>query len=96
MPAVARLGDVCSGHSCWPPRPNVQASPNVHVNGIPVHRLTDGWASHCCGPVCHGGSTVSGSPNVHANGLARARIGDAVSCGSTVAEGSPNVFANGG
>lgn len=32
---------------CYPPRPNIEASPNVYVNGIAVHRETDGWATHC-------------------------------------------------
>ena len=41
MPGIVRLGDVCTGHGCWPPRPNVEASPNVFVNSIAVHRLYD-------------------------------------------------------
>lgn len=29
---VARLRDICSGHSCFPPRPNDSASQTVFVN----------------------------------------------------------------
>lgn len=94
--AVTRLGDYCSGHSCHPPRPNIEASPNVYVNGIAVHRETDGWATHCCpGPVCHSGNLASGSSTVYVNGLQCGRIGDPVDCGSVVAQGSGNVFAGG-
>lgn len=95
MPAVTRLGDNCTGHGCWPPRPNNQASPNVFVNGIAVHRQGDGWAVHCCGPACHAGNLASGSATVYVNGKQCGRVGDPVNCGSTAAEGSPNVFAGG-
>lgn len=92
MPKVCRLGDLDTGHGCWPPRPNVQASSNIFVNGIGVHREGDGWATHCC-LTCHSGVLASGSSTVYINGKQCGRIGDPVSCGSTVAEGSPNVFA---
>ena len=94
MPAVTRLGDLCTGHGCFVPRPSVTASPNVFANMIPVHRQSDAWAVHCC-VVCHGSVLASGSPNVFANNLQVGRIGDPVACGSFVAAGSPNVFANG-
>ena len=93
MPAVTRLGDLCTGHGCFPPRPSIEASPNVFANFIPVHRQTDAWAVHCC-KKCHGGVLAQGSPNVYANFLQVGRIQDPVSCGSRVAAGSPNVFAN--
>ncbi len=93
MPAVHRLGDICTGHACFPPRPNVQASPNVFVNGIPVHRLGDAWATHCCGSSCHASVLAHGSSTVFVNTLECARIGDPVACGSACATGSPNVFA---
>lgn len=93
MPAVVRLGDICTGH-CFSPRPNTGASPNVFANGLGVHRVGDPWAVHCCGPVCHAGNQATGSPNVFANGLAVARVGDSIDCGSNNATGSPNVFVN--
>ena len=95
MPGIVRLGDKCSGHGCFPSRPCIEASENVFVNGRGAHRLGDAWASHCCGPICHGGSAAGGSENVFVNGKPVCRIGDPVSCGSTMVEGSENVFANG-
>lgn len=41
MPGIVRLGDKCSGHDGWPPRPNIEASTNVFVNDLGVHRLGD-------------------------------------------------------
>jgi len=95
MPAVVRLGDMSCGHGCWPPRPNVEASDNVFVNGRGVHRIGDGWDIHCCLDDCHGGVASSGSSSVFVNGRPICRVGDAISCGDTMCEGSPNVFAGG-
>jgi len=95
MAAVTRLGDICTGHGCWPPRPNVEASADVFANGIGVHRQGDAWMPHTCPeiPETHAGSLAAGSSAVYANGKQVGRIGDPVSCGSAVATGSPNVFA---
>ena len=94
MPAVTRLGDMGTGHGCYPARPNISGSGNVFTNGIPTHRLGDGWTVHGCGNCTpHGGVTSGGSGSVFVNGLSIARIGDPVSCGSTIAAGSGNVFA---
>lgn len=96
MPAVTRLGDICTGHADWPPRPSTSASPDVYANGIAVHRQGDSWAVHCNSiPVCHGGSLASGSSTVYVNGKQIGRIGDPVDCGSSAASGSPDVFAGG-
>lgn len=96
MPGVVRLGDICTGHGCWPPRPNVSASGDVFTNNIGTHRVGDGWAPHCCCPIpaVHASSQASGSPNVFVNNRAVARIGDSIACGSSNATGSGNVFAN--
>lgn len=92
---VVRIGDICSGHGCFGGRLAVAGSPNVFVNGIPVHRLGDAWEVHCCGPVCHGGTAASGSSTVFINGLPVCRIGDMVDCGSQMVAGSQNVMAGG-
>ncbi len=92
MPPATRLGDVCTGHGCFPPRPNDEASDNVFINGIGAHREGDHWVTHCCTIVCHDGVAVEGSATVFINGKAAVRIGDLISCGSASAEGSPNVF----
>lgn len=95
MPAVSRLGDTCTGHGCFPPRPATGASPDVFVNGIAAHRQGDGWATHCCGSSCHDSTLAAGSGTVFANGRQLARIGDPVACGSAVAVGSGTVFVGG-
>lgn len=95
MPGIVRVGDNCTGHSCYPPRAAVSGSRNVYVNGKYTHRQTDLWAVHCCGspPSCHSGALVEGSGTVFVNGLQVARQGDPVSCGSKGMECSRNVFA---
>lgn len=97
MPAVSRLGDTCTGHGCWPPRPSTGASPNVFINGIAAHRQGDAWAAHTCPaiPETHASVLAAGSATVRVNGKQLARIGDPVACGSSVAQGSANVFAGG-
>jgi uncharacterized Zn-binding protein involved in type VI secretion len=92
MAAATRLGDVCTGHGCFPPRPNDEASDNVFINGIGAHREGDHWVTHCCTIVCHDAVAVEGSSTVFINGKAAVRIGDMLSCGSASAEGSPSVF----
>lgn len=96
MPAVVRKGDICSGHGTFPPRPNIQGSPDVTVDGIPAHRQGDGWAVHCNPvPICHASTLQSGSSTVFVNGKELGRIGDPVACGSVCAQGSPTVWAGG-
>ena len=100
MPAVTRKGDSCTGHDCFPARTSTSGSGNVFVNGIPAHREGDSWDVHTCTHPdtphgSHGGSLASGSSTVYVNGKQLGRVGDTVSCGSTVASGSGNVFAGG-
>ena len=106
MPAVTRVGDstagVCNvGLPCCPhgrSGTNSVGSPNVFVNGQPLHRLTDTGPCNCP----HGGTFASnsGSSSVFVNGKPATRIGDTTVCqscgqsGSHVA-GSPNVFVGG-
>lgn len=94
MPAAVRYSDICTGHGCWPSRPNDQGSPDVYTEDLAQHRVTDHWATHCCPPPCHDSNAASGSPNVFANDLAKCRIGDAVACGSAMATGAATVFIN--
>lgn len=99
MTGVARLADLSTGHPpCYPPRPNIQGSPNVFVNGRPVHRVGDAYAPHCApcikGRPCHGAVLANGSPNVFVNGKQVGRIGDPVSCGCVVMTGSGDSIMN--
>jgi uncharacterized Zn-binding protein involved in type VI secretion len=89
MPA-ARMFDICSGHSCYPPRPNRDGSHNVLINGRSAHRVGDPWFSHHCHHHTHDGITVTGSGTVFVNGQPLARVGDQVSCGSVIMTGSEN------
>lgn len=93
MPAVVRIGDKSAGH-CFEPRPNLEGSSNVFINGKAVHRIGDRWAPHTCGNSTHDAVQAQGSPNVFINGKAVARLGDKQTCGDICAEGSPNVFVN--
>lgn len=95
MPAVARLGDTCTGHGAFPPRASTGGSPNVLINGIPAHRQGDAWPSHCSPNSCHASTLAQGSATVLVNGKQLGRVGDPVACGSTVAVGSANVTAGG-
>lgn len=93
--AVVRLGDICTGHGCWPQRANSSASGNVFVNGLGVHRVGDSWLPHTCPsiPETHSSIQATGSGSVFVNGKAVARVGDSIACGSSNATGSGNVFA---
>lgn len=93
MPAVARLYDKCSGHGCFPPRVNNEASEDVFVNSKGVHRVGDFWIPHKCNKKMHDSTLAEGSPTVFVNGKAVGRIGDDIACGSVIAQGSPNVFS---
>lgn len=100
LPAVTRLSDPCSGHECFPPRSSSSGSPNVFVNGLAAHRQGDGWSAHTCTHPdqphgTHAGNLSSGSSTVFCNSKQLGRVGDPVSCGSSVAGGSSNVFAGG-
>jgi len=92
MSGAARLGDICTGHGCYPSRPNDQASPNCFVNNLGHHRQSDHWTTHCCPPIpaCHDSFLQSGSSVTFVNSLEAGRIGDPVACGSYVLTGSPD------
>lgn len=100
LPPVTRLNDSCSGHDCFPPRSSSSGSPNVFVNNLPAHRQGDSWLPHTCTHPkiphgTHGGALSSGSSTVFVNAKQLGRVGDPISCGSSVSSGSPNVYAGG-
>lgn len=94
MPNVVKIGDMASGHSCWPPHPTLTGSFNVKANGLGVHRIGDHIAPHCCGVVCHPSMAATGSTTVKANGIPITRVGDMANCGSVLVTGSFNVIIN--
>jgi uncharacterized Zn-binding protein involved in type VI secretion len=94
MSGVVRKGDLCSGHSCYPPRPSIKGSDTVFINDKATHRQGDKWAIHACPNTSpHDGTLIQGSRSVFVDGKAIARVKDPISCGSKAAEGSQNVFA---
>lgn len=97
MPGAARLSDTCTGHGCWPSRPNDQGSPNVFINGRAAHRVGDHWLPHTCPiiPETHDSILASGSSTVFVNGMPLGRIGDSVACGSIIQSGSTDVTVGG-
>lgn len=95
MPGIHLLGGLGSGHLCYPPHNNVQASSNVFVEGRAVHRQGDLWAPHQCGPNVHASVLAKGSSTVFVNGKGCGRIGDPVACGSVAIDGAVTVFAGG-
>ena len=95
MRAVTRLGDLSTGHGCFPPQIALSGSFNVFVNGRPVVKTGSSWSPHTCVDATHPGTQVLGSLSVLVNGVPMARIGDFISCGSFCATGSTNVFAGG-
>lgn len=80
---VCRIGDHSTPFArCNPSGPGPYAttgSPDIVVNGIPVHRKGDLWSVHSCQ---WGNSYIAmlraGAPDVLANGLETARVTDPV------------------
>lgn len=87
MANAVRYSDLCSGHDSHPPRPNIEASPDVLVDGLGSVRVGDAWAKHP-----HGGVSSGGSNTVFINNQNAVRVGDPISCGSVAAQGSQTVM----
>jgi uncharacterized Zn-binding protein involved in type VI secretion len=94
MSSAVRIGDNCTGHQGYKPRPALTGSNNVKINGSSAVRVGDNWDIHCF-VTCHNGTSVAGSSSVFVNGQPAVRIGDHISCGSNAAVGSPNVNIGG-
>lgn len=90
MPKATRIGDLCTGHESFPPRPSISGSSDVFVNDIGSHRVGDLWAPHP-----HDGILISGSASVFVNDAPKGRVGDMVDCGSMVLNGSDDVEVGG-
>lgn len=95
MPDASRKGDMCNGHSCFPPTPAIAGSPDVFIDKIPALRQGDAVAPHGCKDCPpHGRSVAAGSPTVFVNGKPLARVGDGIDCGGDVAVGSGTTVAD--
>ncbi|WP_108820135.1 PAAR domain-containing protein [Pseudovibrio sp. Alg231-02] len=93
MPKAARLGDIGSGHGCFPPTPAISGSGDTFINGRKAVRLGDAFAPHGC-PQCppHPRSLSAGSATVFINGKKAGRVGDSIGCGGSVSAGSGDTF----
>ena len=98
MPAVARLGDMSTGHGCFPPT-NMISTPvsKTYFNGKLAGVLDSNckFAPHTCGLVTHTPDeriVSSGAGKTNIEGKPAARIGDDIACGDAIAEGSANSF----
>ncbi|EEW6789594.1 alanine racemase [Escherichia coli] len=87
MSAIATKNSIGTGHGGFPARPPIEGEPLLKINGIDV--LVDGnqYAQHSDGNSTHGGQAISTRPWFTVNGKGVVRVGDPISCGSTVAAG---------
>jgi uncharacterized Zn-binding protein involved in type VI secretion len=98
MPAVVRLGDLSTGHGCFPPTNLVAtAATKSYINGILVglQDQASQFSTHTCGNSTHPQNSryiSSGSTKSFIEGKPVARIGDDIACGDACAQGSPNSF----
>jgi uncharacterized Zn-binding protein involved in type VI secretion len=93
MTGACRIGDVASGHGCFPPHNTITGSNNVFVNGVGSQTVGDTIQFHCCPDEgCHIGTTITGSNSVFVNGRPKTKIGNMIHCGSHMITGSVNVF----
>jgi uncharacterized Zn-binding protein involved in type VI secretion len=98
MPAISRIGDMSTGHGCFPPTPLIKTPvKKTFFNGILPSVVNEKCqhATHCCGPTCHAEETrapSSGASKTFIEGNPAARIGDEIACGDAISEGSPNSF----
>ena len=98
MPAISRIGDMSTGHGCFPPTALVVTPvTKTFFNGKLASVVNSGCqhAAHVCGTAVHAGATrapSSGASKTFIEGNPAARIGDNISCGDAIGEGSPNTF----
>jgi uncharacterized Zn-binding protein involved in type VI secretion len=102
MPGIVRIGDMSTGHGCFPPTPLI-ASPvsKTYVQGARVGVVSPNayHATHSCGTTVHpqpaARAYVGGSSNTFIEGFPAIRIGDNIACGDAVGQGSSNTFIGG-
>jgi uncharacterized Zn-binding protein involved in type VI secretion len=96
MPAVSRLGDISTGHGCFPPTPLVNTPVGkTFFNGILACVVGSQHATHVCGIVVHptpARPVVSGASKTFIEGSPASRVGDPIGCGDTCGQGSSNSF----
>lgn len=89
---VSRIGDLGSGHSCFPPNAVNSGSNTVLTNNRKTATINDTLNTHCCGLQCHGSRIIEGQYNVKVNGKNLSRITSRIDCGEVMMTGSSNVM----
>jgi hypothetical protein len=89
-----RVGDVSTGHGCWPPTTAAVGSVTSFTDQLPQVRMTDAYVLHCCPgpPGCHPVMAAQGSQTAFTDQLASHCVGHALSCGDIAAIGSLTSF----
>jgi len=99
MSAIAKLGDMSTGHDCFPPTPMVVTPiTKTYINGVlagAAHPSCQ-FETHTCGRTTHPRAERFPIPNpnnkTYIEGYPIARIGDDINDGDAIAEGSTNSF----
>jgi uncharacterized Zn-binding protein involved in type VI secretion len=99
MTAIARLGDMSTGHGCFPPTAMVTTPiTKTYINGVLAGAADPAcqFASHTCGTVTHPQTERYPLPKAgtktYIEGYPIAIIGSDLNCGDAIAEGSPTTF----
>lgn len=91
---ACRVGDVTTGHQCYPPAPASQGASTVFINGSPAFRKYDKLSKHTCMKATHeNGIVKDGSTLVIMEGKGVSRVGDICTCPENMMTGSSNVHA---
>lgn len=94
MKMAAKVGDIQSGHACYPPTPAISGVPSVLINGVPALTVGSNFVPHACSKP-HAVKLGTGSSNVIIGGKPAGRLGDRTACGGIVITGSANVLIGG-
>ena len=94
MPAQCILGDMSTGHGCFPPTAvNGAVASKTSIEGSPAAMVNSTHPPHACGNTVHSGRKISsGSGKTTIEGRAAARIGDSISCGDSMGQGASKTF----
>lgn len=94
MPAACRLGDLSTGHGCFPPTAiNGEVASKTSIQGAMAAVVGSTHPDHSCGTTVHSARIISsGSGKTYIEGSAAARIADSINCGDAMAQGASKTF----
>jgi uncharacterized Zn-binding protein involved in type VI secretion len=94
MPAACRLGDLSTGHGCFPPTNiNGKVAAKTSIEGAKAAFVGSTHPDHSCGTTVHAGRSISsGSGKTFIEGAAAARIADSINCGDAMGQGASKTF----